>query len=188
MKALANALTKVSNLVDRVMLIGGLIFLTMMVVIICLQVVARYGFSAPPPWTEEAARYSMVWVGLLGAAVSFKAGFDPALVKIPHTLSPPLRVLAACIRGTAVVIFLAPILWYCFYGPNMNTARSFLARNLSTTAESFEMSMIFVAITVPIFIIAIFLHGAASIARNLAGIGKMAVDEPYQEEAEPQAN
>lgn len=49
----------------------------------------------------------------------------------------------------------------------MNPARSFLARNLHTTAETFDMPTIFVAITVPIFIIAIFIHGLAHCANAL---------------------
>ncbi len=43
----------------------------------------------------------------------------------------------------------------------------FLARNLHTTAETFDMPTIFVAITVPIFIIAIFIHGLAHCANAL---------------------
>ena len=45
-----------------------------------------------------------------------------------------------------------------------------LTRNLYTTAETFDMPTIFVAVTVPIFIIAIFLHGLAHCARSLANL------------------
>ena len=41
--------------------------MVLMVVLIGVQVVARYVWAAPPGWTEEGARYAMVWAGLLGA-------------------------------------------------------------------------------------------------------------------------
>ena len=161
MKCLARIFMAASNGVDRVLRWVAGVFVVIMVAMICLQVAARYGFSSPPAWTEEAARYAMVWVGLLGASISFKTGFDPALIQMPHRVATPVRVITAVIRASAVMIFLAPVLWFCFFGPGMNTARSFLARNLVTTAETFDMPSIFVAVTVPIFILAIFLHGAA---------------------------
>ena len=168
MHATARFLDRLSLGIDRLLRAIALVGLVLMVAFISLQVVARYGFSAPPAWTEEAARYAMVWVGLLGASISYSAGFDPRLVKLPATLPRPLLALAALLRGAAVVIFLGPILFFCFYGPGLNPERSFLARSFYTTAESFDMPTIFVAVTVPIFIIAIFLHGLAHCARGLA--------------------
>ncbi len=167
MISIVKALVWLSDGLDKVLRFVARICLVAMVGFILLQVVARYGFSAPPAWTEEAARYSMVWVGLLGAAISFKAGFDPSLVALPPRLPRPIRVVAALFRGAAVVVFLGPILFFCFVGPGLNPERSFLARNIQTMAESFDMPMIFVAVSVPIFICAIFLHGLARCARDL---------------------
>ena len=155
MTLIATFLDRLSFGVDRLLRWIALVSLVLMVAFIALQVVARYGFSAPPAWTEEAARYAMVWVGLLGASISFRAGFDPRLVKLPATLPRPVLAMAAVLRGAAVIAFLGPILFYCFYGPGLNPARSFLTRNLYTTAETFGMPTIFVAVSVPIFIIAI---------------------------------
>ena len=39
---------------------------------VVVQIIARYVFSSPPVWTEDVARYAMVWTGLLGATLSFK--------------------------------------------------------------------------------------------------------------------
>ncbi|MBD8892725.1 TRAP transporter small permease [Roseibium litorale] len=167
MKSIAKALMVASDAVDELLRGTAIVFLAIMVGAICLQVLARYGFSAPPAWTEEVARYCMVWVGLLGASVSYKIGFDPALVKLPRKLSPALNLITSFFRGASVFIFLAPILWYSIFGPGMNTSRSFLMRNLNTMAESFDMPLIFIAITVPVFISAIFLHGLAHMASTL---------------------
>lgn len=178
MTALAKALEALSLGIDRLLRAIALVGLVLMVGFISLQVVARYGFAAPPAWTEEAARYAMVWVGLLGAAISYRAGFDPRLVKLPQSLPRVVRATAALLRGASVVVFLGPILFYCFYGPGMNPARSFLARNVYTTAETFDMPLIFVAVTVPIFICAIFVHGLAFSARALADLSAPATGAP----------
>ncbi|MFV0383308.1 TRAP transporter small permease [Paracoccus sp. (in: a-proteobacteria)] len=167
MSAIAAALNTASNAVDRVLRVVAIFFLLMMVGLICLQVLARYGFSSPPAWTEEAARFAMVWVGLLGASVSFKAGFDPALVSFSGDTARGRRLIAGSVRAAAVGLFLGPVLWFCFFGPKMSMARSFLSRSLHTKAETFDLPMIFVAVTVPLFICAILLHGLAMIASGL---------------------
>ncbi|MFB8386897.1 TRAP transporter small permease [Microbacterium sp. NPDC055910] len=47
---------------------GTYLFLIMVVGLVILQVATRYALSSPPLWTEEFARYSLVWVTFLGAA------------------------------------------------------------------------------------------------------------------------
>jgi TRAP-type C4-dicarboxylate transport system permease small subunit len=159
MTSITKAITKISNGCDRVVTIAAIAFLGAMVFAIALQVVARYVFDSPPPWTEEVARYAMVWVGLLGATVSFKAGFDPVLARVPDNLPIFLKRCAGLVRWAAVLIFLLPILWYSFFGPGTNFVRGFLARHWYLEAETFEISTFYVAIGVPIFIVVILLHG-----------------------------
>jgi TRAP-type C4-dicarboxylate transport system permease small subunit len=48
-------------------LLGGGLFLTLFVVFI-VQIIARFGFNKPLPWTDEAAVILYVWVILWGAA------------------------------------------------------------------------------------------------------------------------
>ncbi|SUB02112.1 TRAP-type C4-dicarboxylate transport system, small permease component [Pannonibacter phragmitetus] len=167
MKHIANILGRISDGLDRIMRGAAVLFLLVMVAAICLQVVARYGFSSPPAWTEEAARYAMVWVGLLGATVAFKAKFDPTLVPVPVHLPRALQLAAGAVRALSVFIFLAPVLWFCFFGPGMSTARSFLSRSLQTSAETFPLPSIFITISVPLFIAVIFVHGLARMANEL---------------------
>lgn len=161
MKFFKSSLCKLSDYTDKVTGIIAMIFLGAMVYAIALQVVARYIFDSPPPWTEEVARYAMVWVGLLGATVSFKAGFDPVLAQIPEHLPKPLLLLAGIVRSLSILLFLLPILWYSFFGPDFNFTRGFLARNWYLEAETFEISTFFVAIGIPIFVVLVLLHLAA---------------------------
>lgn len=44
------------------------ILLLILLALLTFQVISRYVFSIPVPWTEEIARYTFVWVIFLGAA------------------------------------------------------------------------------------------------------------------------
>lgn len=43
-------------------------FMTVMVLCVLWQIVTRYLLGAASSWTEEAARYLLIWIGVLGGA------------------------------------------------------------------------------------------------------------------------
>jgi TRAP-type C4-dicarboxylate transport system permease small subunit len=47
---------------------------TVMSVVILVQVFLRYVVKASLPWSEELARYLMVWIGMLGASLAMHQG------------------------------------------------------------------------------------------------------------------
>ena len=49
-------------------------FLVMMVVLIFVQIVSRVLIGSSFSWTEEVARYLMIWVAFLGAGFAFQYG------------------------------------------------------------------------------------------------------------------
>ena len=132
-----------------------------MVGAVMLQIVARYGFSAPPSWTEELARYLMVWGGLLGATVAFRRGTDPVIVAADGFRSGPARMVRDVVLAATTVIFLAPVFYYCFFGPNMDPGRSFLMRNLARTSDGLGLNLAVIAVAIPVTVSVIFLHLAA---------------------------
>lgn len=137
----------------------ALILLAVLVGAVTLQVVARYGFSAPPVWTEEAARYAMIWVGLMGATMSFKTRFDPALFTPPA--GPGLSLVIGAVQSIMVLIFVAPVLYYSFVGTNGTFVRSFVGRALRSSSEAMDLPMIWVAGAVPLAFSIIVIHLAA---------------------------
>jgi TRAP-type C4-dicarboxylate transport system permease small subunit len=50
------------------------IFGALMSLVILLQVVFRFVIYVPFPWSEECARYMMVWVAMLGSVVALRWG------------------------------------------------------------------------------------------------------------------
>lgn len=155
------SIVALSDFLDRIMRAATVAFLVLLVAVVILQVIARYVFASPPAWTEEIARYAMIWAGLLGATMSFKRGFDPALFAEIGGDSRLMRLAAKAGRSLPVLIYLLPILLFCFLGANMTVERSFLVRHSRSMADAFDFPTLLVAIAVPIMIVTILVHLAA---------------------------
>ena len=146
------AVLLISDQLDRGCRAGAVMFFAAMVVLVMFQVLARYVFRAVPVWTEEAARYCMVWGGLLGATVAFRADSDPRIVQKP-TKGPKAWVISTVyIRAIATVLFLGPVLYH---------SRSFIERSFRRVSDGLEISMAVIVVAVPISVVIIFIHLAA---------------------------
>ncbi|WP_278922460.1 MULTISPECIES: TRAP transporter small permease [Pseudophaeobacter] len=156
-RRIGNFARRISDRLDQLAAVIGVTALAVLVGAVMLQVVARYAFSQPPSWTEELARYAMIWAGLIGATLSFKRRFDPALFQ--GTSGSSWRAMAAgAVQSLLVLVFLLPILWHSFFGPGGNFARGFLTRHSRSTADALDFSTLWVAIAVPITIVLILIH------------------------------
>ncbi len=150
--------TRVHEITRRIAVLAVcLMFFTVM-----LQIIARYIFSSPPIWTEDVARYAMVWTGLLGATLSFKTRTDAVLMqsvfpKRPHGLA----FLAEAIQSAAVLIFVLPVVYFCFIGLRGGFAKGYLARQSGLTADTLGIPMVWISISVPLAMIIILVHLAA---------------------------
>ncbi|MWB78016.1 TRAP transporter small permease subunit [Pseudooceanicola sp. 216_PA32_1] len=122
-----------------------------MLLTVALQILSRYVLASPPFWTEELARWSMVWGGLLGATVAFHEGADPKLYQ-PPLRRPWVRVAQAVARLAGAWIFLGTVLWFSV---------PFLARQAQQVSEGLGISPVWVALAVPVSAVVICLHALA---------------------------
>lgn len=152
--ALSAGLDRIGLLLAKAALVG-------MVGVIMLQVVSRYGLRQPPGWTEELARYLMVWGGLLGAASAFRRATDPAVVRRDENGGDCRARLARVAIGLTAVIFVGPILYYSIFGAGMDTARGFLARMSARTSPGLGINLVFVAAAIPTVCALLLVHLAA---------------------------
>jgi TRAP-type transport system small permease protein len=155
MTAIRNGISSLSNALDRLCLSGAVAFFVLMLALVALQVLGRYLFRIAPVWTEEAARYCMVWGGLLGATVAYKRLRDPRLKAPPKGEGSLWALGAKLLRAAGLVLFLGPILFY---------SHRFLIRQWDRSAEALDISTFWVAIAVPIAIVVIFIHLLAELA------------------------
>ena len=134
----------------------------LMFVTVVVQIIARYVFSSPPVWTEDVARYAMVWTGLLGATLSFKSRSDAVLMESVFPSRPHfLGLLAEGIQTAAVLTFVLPVVYFCFVGLRGGFAKGYLARQSGLTADTLGIPMVWISVSVHVAMIIILVHLAA---------------------------
>ncbi|MFP4404023.1 TRAP transporter small permease [Rhodosalinus sp.] len=159
---------QVSAGLDRVCLALAKAGLIGIAVVILLQVGARYGMRSPYAWTEEMARYLMVWSGLLGATCAFRRGLDPVIVAVTPASGRGRKMLARAMLVLAVAIFLLPVLHYSVFGPGWNIERGFLWRGMGRTSPGLGLNMALVGAVIPITCLVILIHCAARVTGPVA--------------------
>jgi len=70
------------------------------------QVISRYVFKAPLFWTEETARYILVWISLLGAATALKRKMHVAVNFVLNFFSEKIRSKLELLGKIFILIFL----------------------------------------------------------------------------------
>ncbi len=77
-----------------------------MAAIVAVQVVCRYLFNNSLFWSEEAARYLLVWLTFLGAAAAYYRGVHPGIDILSPYLGPGLR------RGKTIAVHLVCLAFF----------------------------------------------------------------------------
>ena len=133
-------------------------FMLVMLAVVGLQVIARYVFFSPPSWTEELARYCMIWAGYLGATVSFYRREDPVLMRRKRGPAP-VSTYFMLLRNSAVVLFLAPIVYW---------SPVIIRHHMTRQTESMEWISGYVMLIVPLFASIILVHVLARVTSALS--------------------
>jgi TRAP-type transport system small permease protein len=133
--------------------------LCLMVVLVMIQIVARYVLQDAPAWTEEGARYCMVWSALLAATCAFYEGADPALIKVDADSPPALQKATSRVRLLCVLIFSGTLL---MYSPGM------ILRSALRQSEALGVNLALVTMVVPVFALVILFHAVVQIITGRA--------------------
>jgi TRAP-type C4-dicarboxylate transport system permease small subunit len=93
--ATADRLTRLSGRVNRVMeyLLFGLGL--SMALVVAVQVFCRYVLNASLFWSEELARYMLVWLSFFGATVAYHRHLHPGVDLVVRRLGPSGQKVAA---------------------------------------------------------------------------------------------
>lgn len=86
-----------------------LLLVVMSAVMVCtilLQVFLRYVVRASLPWSEELARYLMVWIGLMGASLAMHEGRHVGVTLLADRLRGGLRTAVMAVALLGVLWFL----------------------------------------------------------------------------------
>ncbi|MFV0244596.1 MAG: TRAP transporter small permease [Qingshengfaniella sp.] len=85
------------------------ILLALIIIVNLAAVLARYVFSSPIGWSEEAMRYGIVWAVYIVAGTTFRRGEQMAIDLIDILPSPLLRRIAAIVSLVATLTLAAVV-------------------------------------------------------------------------------
>ncbi|SDJ82652.1 TRAP transporter small permease [Billgrantia gudaonensis] len=140
MHRLLDLLERLERGIDAVIQPAVFAAMAALIAVITLQIVSRVFFTAVG-WTEEVARFLLVWITFLGATVAFRRGRHIAVTfvidALPERLQRHARILAM-VAGLAFLIALAVI------GQRYMQAQSF------QKSASLRLSMTWVYAVIPL--------------------------------------
>jgi TRAP-type C4-dicarboxylate transport system permease small subunit len=91
--------------VDKILANLLVIIMAVMVLNVLWQVASRFILGAPSSFTDELARYLMIWVGILGAAYISGRNMHVAIDVIPTRLSEPVQKRLMFIVRILIILF-----------------------------------------------------------------------------------
>ena len=97
---------------DRVLQLASVVLFAVLVVIVVWQVFSRQVLNSPSAWTEEAARYTLVWVGLFATALVFSERGHIAVDFVVKKFSGSGQKAVAVIVQLSIIFFALVVLVY----------------------------------------------------------------------------
>lgn len=83
-----------------------------LVLAVSWQVISRYVLSAPSVWTEELARFLLVWIGVLGASYAYRARVHLAIDLLPRKLGVRKGAGLEAVNASLVGVFAAVVMMF----------------------------------------------------------------------------
>lgn len=104
-------LSKTAAVLERLTMVPLLIAGAAMVAIVIAGTFWRYVLGDPLLWTEEAARYLMIWIALIGASVCIRHGEHVRVEMLVRLLPSALRKAVDVIVAALILVFLGVLVW-----------------------------------------------------------------------------
>lgn len=102
---------KISDWLNRVCEIALIVILSAMAIVVFMQVLFRYVLHLPLFWTEEFARYCLVWASLLGAAIALKRQEHIAVTFFLEHFPQRFTGLLTTVGRISVALILGVMIW-----------------------------------------------------------------------------
>ncbi|MCK5517765.1 MAG: TRAP transporter small permease [Desulfobulbaceae bacterium] len=99
-----------SEKLDRAVLLSIVILSVPLVIIILYAVFMRYVINAAPTWSEEIARYLMVWMSLLATSAAMRRGQHIGLTFVVEKAGPRLRKVLNLLAYALVLLFFSVLM------------------------------------------------------------------------------
>jgi TRAP-type transport system small permease protein len=97
------------------------------------QVFGRYVLDHAPGWSEELARYLMVWMTMLGSASVLRSGGHISVTTLTDRLPPRALAWMLAIRDAALVATSGVLVWWGILFAEMNSVQESAAMEIPMT-------------------------------------------------------
>lgn len=100
------------NILDKSFRMVLSLLMAVMLACVTWQVVSRYALNSPSSWTEELARFALIWIGLLGAAYAYHLKMHLGLELLIHRLQPASGRRLQITLHSLTILFSALVMVY----------------------------------------------------------------------------
>ena len=105
-----NAATAITNFIQKLLSIVLAALMVAMLASVTWQVLSRYIFVVPAAWTEELARFLLIWIGMLGAAYAYRTKSHLGIDLLPAKLTGRNKVRLAAFTHFVCMVFAVAVL------------------------------------------------------------------------------
>ena len=135
------ALDAIKNVLNKILEILGTVTLGIMTVLVVYQVITRYVFNAPSPFSEALSQYLFVWMIMFGSAYVYGSREHLTIDLLKDKFSPKLNMIVEVIANVCLFAF---ILLVCVYG-----GWKYTASQVNRIDPSLHISMAILYTSVP---------------------------------------
>lgn len=114
---------KTSSVIERILdwIIGSMMFV--MCAVTAWQIFSRYVLKDMSSWSEEVARFLMVWISLLGSAAVLRRGGHVTVSILLDHISDKIKKRVLIIRDLVMLATLITITYYGWQFAQMNAVQ-----------------------------------------------------------------
>jgi TRAP-type C4-dicarboxylate transport system permease small subunit len=137
----SHGLIRINRLYERVLYIVGAALMGTMVIVVSMQIFARYVLGDSLSWTDEMARFLMVWITFLFAGISFRRGEMIAVEILSAKLPKLARVFLMIVGALASILLFGLLTWFGY---------SYAEWNMIQVSSALQLPLYYVYLAVPV--------------------------------------
>jgi len=141
---------KTGDKIEAVLKVWQVAIFTVSIFCITFEVFMRFVLNSPTSWSEELARFTMVWLALLGLGTGIRRKDHIRIDNIIDVFPKPIRALAAWVRYIVTFIFSLVLLVYGFRMAMINMTQI-------TPGLAIPMGYVYMAVPIGAFLMLFYL-------------------------------
>lgn len=145
--------------------------MAVLLAIMMLQVVFRYGLNSSLIWAEEICRYLLIWASFFACGIAYARGEIAAILLIDRLLPPRAALLVSLLRNALVLVLLGVLVHYgwryaVLSGTQPVPAIGFLLTDLFDATRPSPITVFWVYVSLPVGMALLGMHVAVQMLRD----------------------